>query len=228
MRVEYKKVVKIDELAHIIPMNAGASYGLLWRIFYTTRLLKYVHIKQFGKIAKSFNKICTYKKLKQLCELGYLKSPQEAVYCATDKVMPILKEYGYLTDVLPAESEGKGDLNELNNTEAFIQQLKIPYFMTLLYPQFGKPKPYLIPDALLVQQDKDNRKYKLTFLEVERKKPEWDQYINRKLDNYRFLASDIEFFNTWSKFCELLSLPKPNIHKTKFNVQIIKEANFNY
>lgn len=228
MRIEYRKVVKVDELAQIIPMNAGASYGLLWRIFYTTRLLKYVHLKQYGKIAKSFNKICTFKKLKTLCELGYFKSPKENIYCATDKVLPIIKEYGYLTDVLPAEPEGKGDINELNNTEAFIHLLKTPYFLTFLYPQFGKPKPYLIPDALMVQLNKENRKYKLTFIEVERKKPEWDQYIKSKLENYDYLSQNLDFYNSWSKNCEYLSLPKPKIETLKFDVKIIKDINFTF
>ena len=228
MKIEYKKVIKIDELAHLIPFNARASYGLLWRIFYTTRLLKYVHIKQFGKIAKSFNKICTNNKLQELCEMGYLKSPSPNVYCATNKVLPILKEYGYVTETLPAESEGKGNINELNNTEAFIRTFKLPYFHTLLYPQFGKPKVYLIPDALMVQLDKENRKYKLTFLEVERKKPEWEQYIKSKLEKYSYLAKNIEFYNSWSKYCESLSLPKPNIETLKFDIKITKDINFTY
>ena len=126
MKVENKRVVKVDELAHLIPFKQGATFSQLWQIFFYTRLFKYIHYKNYSQIKRSFNKICTFSKLQQLCELGYLISPQAGVYCATNKVLPILKEVGYVIDTLPPVPLGKGDINELSNTEAFIEIIKQP------------------------------------------------------------------------------------------------------
>ena len=217
MIVESKKIVKIDELAYLVHRNAGATFSQLWHIFYYTRLFKYVKYNHYAQIKTSFNKICTYDKLKDLCNLGYFKSPQEGVYCATDKVLPILKEAGFIIETLPAEPIGKGDINELNNTKVFISLMKQQYFYTFLYPNFG----YLIPDALMVLLDKENRKYKLTFIEVEAEKPDWEIYIENKKNNYLKLAKDIRFYEEWKKYCELLKLPKPDFN-IKFNYKIYK------
>ncbi len=86
MKIEYKKTVKVDELAHLIPTKAGATFSQLWQVFYYTRLFKYVHRSQYPKIKVSYNKICTDRNLLKLCELGYLTSPQKDIYCATNKV----------------------------------------------------------------------------------------------------------------------------------------------
>jgi hypothetical protein len=217
MRVEYKKVVKVDELAYLVPQKAGATFSQLWQIFYYTRLFKYVKYNQYAQIKTSFNKICTNGKLKDLCDLGYLKSPQPGVYCATDKVLPILKEAGFIIETLPALPVGKGDINELNNTEVFISLLKQQYFYTFLFPNFG----YLIPDALMVLLDIENRKYKLTFIEVEAKKPDWESYIANKKNNYLKLAKDIQFYEKWKEYCELLKFPKPTLN-IKFNYKVYK------
>lgn len=217
MRVEYKKVIKVDELAHLVPRKAGATFSQLWQIFYYTRMFKYVTYHHYSQIKTSFNKICTYKKLKELCHLGYLKSPQQKVYCATDKVLPILKEAGYETELLPNEPDGKGDVNELNNTDVFVQAIKQPNFCALLYCDFK----YLKPDALLVQWNKDDKKYKLTFLEIEAKKFDWENYIEKKRDNYFKLAKDIRFYKYWSGICKILKLPQPDISTLKFSVYFV-------
>jgi len=215
MRVENKKTVKVDELTPLIPIKQGATYSQLWQIFYYTRLLKYVHYRNYVQIKKAFNKICTYKKLQLLCDMGYLISPKHEVYCATNKVLPILKEVGYCTETLPPAPVGKGDINELSNTEAFIKIMSMPMFHTLLYPNFS----YLIPDALLVE--KNEKAYKLTFLEVETKKPQWEKWINDKIKNYMKLAKDIKFYEYWHSQCKLLKLSEPDISTLKFSVLIM-------
>lgn len=169
------------------------------------------------QIKTAFNKICTDKKLLSLCDLGYLKSPREGIYCATNKVLPVLKEAGFPINTLPDEPVGNGDINELNNTEAFIRLLKKEKYTTLLFCDFK----YIIPDALMVKIDKENRKYKLTFLEIETKKPDWENYIENKRDNYLKLAKDIRFFNYWSEICPLLGLPQPKIDKLHYSVYFI-------
>lgn len=219
MRIEHTNTVKVDELADLIPRKAGATWSSLWQIFFYTRLFKYVHRKQYPTIKKSFNKITTDKNLKKLCDRGYLKCTSNHVYCATNKVLPILKEAGYSIDILPKEPVGKGDVNELNNTKVFIHLTKIDHFHTLLFPQFR----YLIPDALMVQLDRANKKYKLTFIEVEQKKPKWEEYIENKKTNYTRLSKDLLFYDTWLSYCTKLDLPKPELNSVKFSYLIFKD-----
>lgn len=217
MIIEHKKVVKIDELADIIPFKQGSTWNSLWQIFYYTRLFKYVKRNYYPKIKVSFNKICTDRKLLKLCELDYLYSPQKDVYCASNKVLPILKEVGFNTDILPSAPQGIGNVNELNNTLVFMDALKLQHFHTLLFHNFG----YIVPDALLVQLDKENKRYKLTFLEIEAQKPDWDNYINTKLNKYYTLAKDIKFYDYWTHQCKLLSFNLPLITDVKFSVCIV-------
>ena len=169
-------------------------------------------------IKPAFNKICTANNLKKLCDLGYFKSPQKDIYCATDKVLPILRETDkFPVDTLPSEAEGKGSINELNNTEVFSRLFKKEEYYTLLYYDFG----YVIPDALMLQIDKNNRKYKLTFLEIEAQKPDWESYISLKRDNYFKLAKDTQFFDYWTNICTKLELPQPKINELYFSVMFI-------
>lgn len=227
MIVEFKKIVKSDELIHLIPVKQGATFSQMWQIFYYTRLFKYIAYDQYSQIKKSFNKICTYRKLEELCTLGYLKSPTHKVYCATNKVLPILREAGYNIDILPAEPVGKGDSNELHNTHVFIQVSKLEHFYTLLYPQFKVTKdvkPFLIPDALAVQIDKNNKKFKLTFLEVEAKKPKWEQYLHNKREKYLQLSRESIFVDYWRTVSVNLGLNHVPLEQLKFNVAFICES----
>jgi hypothetical protein len=218
MKINYQKTIVVDELADLIPFKAGATWSALWQIFYYTRLLKYVHRSHYPQIKISYNKICTDKNLHKLCQLGYFNSPQKDVYCATNKVLPILKEADFFTELLPSESVGKGDINELNNTRVFISLIKQEHFYTFLYPNFD----YLIPDALMVSLDKENKRYRLIFLEVERKKPNWKEWLENKKLNYSKLATDYRFYTKWQDYCNIIGFPKPDISKLKFSYQIIK------
>lgn len=87
----------------------------------------------------------------------------------------------------------------------------------MLYPNFG----YLIPDTLLVQNDTKTRKYKLTFVEVESKKPGWEEYIENKHENYLKLSKDILVYKKWCDYCEQLELEKPKASDFKFSVLFI-------
>lgn len=214
MQIESYRAIKIKELEPLVPTNAGATFSQLWQIFHYTRMFKYVSYRHFKQLKTSYNKICTYGNLYTLCELGYFRSPQRAVYCATNKVLPILKEAGYNIDLLPDEAEGYGDINELHNTDIFVKAAKEPFFKMLLFPHFG----YLIPDALLVQIDGDNKRYKLTFLEIEAKKPKWNEYLERKRDNYIRLSRELTFYNWWKSIAPEFNLPLPKTEDFKFSV----------
>lgn len=224
MKIEFNKTVKVDELAPLIPFKAGATFSQLWQIFLYTRMFKYISRSHYPKIKSSFNKICTHKNLQKMSEMGYLKNPKQDVYCATNKVIPILKEVGYATELLPQGAVGTGDINELNNTDVFVKATKLKYFKMLLFPQFG----YLIPDALLLELDNETRKYKLTFLEIEAKKPKWNEYVEKKRDNYLRLSKTLEFYEYWSAIAPKLDLPIPKIDVFKFNVIYICTLTKNY
>jgi len=225
MEIITDKTVKIPELHHLLSKKGGGTWRALYDVFYYTRLFKYVHKSQYIKIKGLLFKVTADWKLKELCERGYLFSPQENVYCATDLAFPILKEAGGYQFPLPEEPKGKGDINELNNTETLIkifrEKKKEETFLTFLYPNFG----YLVPDALLVELNREERKYKLTFIEVEAKKPEWEDVIKKKKQKYLSLSTDIQFFVKWAEYCELLKLPKPDIQSIKFTVTIFGNLN---
>ncbi|HEY5536178.1 MAG TPA: hypothetical protein VIL99_14735 [Ignavibacteria bacterium] len=214
--MEIVKIVKIPELEDQISKSGGGTWSKLLKAFYYTRLFKYVHKQQYRKIDNLFYKCTATKKLLVYCERGYLFSPQKDVYCATKKVDPFLKEadLGY---VFPDEPKGKGDINELNNTDVFITLSKEEHFYTLLFPSFG----YLIPDALLVE--KNNDKYRLTCIEVEASKPDWNNWILEKKANYLKLSQDIQFYDWWITKCDKLGFKKPTIEEFKFNYKIIKQ-----
>ncbi|MFH1052773.1 MAG: hypothetical protein V1779_17775 [bacterium] len=130
------------------------------------------------------------------------------------KIKKIKKDFIDIS-LLPEIPKGKGDINELNNTDVFIQALKLPDFYFLLYPNFE----YLIPDALMVL--KQNYQYKLVFIEVEAQKPNWDSYLENKLQNYIKLSQNIDVYNYWISVAPKLKLRIPTIDEFKFTVAII-------
>ncbi|WP_319526162.1 hypothetical protein [uncultured Desulfosarcina sp.] len=208
-----------EEVKPVIPLKSGGSYALMWELFYTARLLKYTTPRHLKAVKPTFSKICSKKKLLALCDLGYLKNPQGEVFCATDKARDVLEEVGYNPKLLPGEPKGKGDVNELNNTEVFIDCLKHPYYKALLFPRFPIDKPYVIPDALLVLA-KDNR-YKLAFLEIESEKTNWQDHLENKRENYNRLACDKIVYSFWMSFAPLLDLPIPDRNMFCFSVWCI-------
>lgn len=209
-----------DEFRFLLP-KGNASFELIWSMLYDIRLLKYVRQSDLKLINNEYTKICSKDKLKSLSELGYLRTVDDEIYIATNKVFPILKSSGRNIALLPKTIVGHGDINELNNTEVFIKAMKLPYFHHLFYPRFPVEKPYIIPDALLVLFDQVSNCYKLTFLEIEAGKANWDEYLENKHQNYLTLSSDIIVYNYWVNCCQLLNWTKPDINDFKFSIIII-------
>ncbi len=199
----------------IIPLNSGGSYKLLFDMFYHIRQLKYVRQSHLKQINPRYSKICAINKLNKLVEKEFLENTYDDVYIATDKVLPKIKKNGYNIKLLPKESKGKGEINQLNNTEVFIQALNLPDYKTLLYPNFD----YIEPDALLVRI-KDNA-YKLEFLEIEASKSNWPEWLENKRTNYLKLANDPQVYSYWKAHCTYLKLEAPDIKDFKFSVSII-------
>jgi hypothetical protein len=204
-----------NELRDIIPLESGGSFKLLWDMLYHIRLLKYVRQSDIKLINSRYSKICSVKKLDRLVELGLLNNADKNIYTATDDVLPLLKEFGFNIKTLPKSINGSGGTNELNNTEVFIQALKLKDFKNLLYPAFD----YIRPDALLVRAN--DKGYKLEFLEIEASKAGWTDWLENKRINYLRLSRDRQVFAYWKAHCSYLGFPYPDINSFKFSVVFI-------
>lgn len=228
---KYAEVIKEAEkdVAFIQQKSAtNKSIKATYQMLYDTRMLKYVQKHQFKKIRSTYNRLTSLKSLKYLCKKGWLVEGTEGVYSTADKTLPVLQAKGFNIDILPRIISGKGMHNEIQNTEVLIQAMKLKHFKALLYPGFGAQKVWLRPDALLVRLDQDNKQYKLTFLEIEAKKPDWERYIERKREKYEKLAQSIEFYDKWLTLAKKLHFPQPNISSIKFSVYIIGNIQKNF
>lgn len=205
--------------------RTNKSIKATYEMLYNTRMLKYVRKDQFVKIRSTYARFTALEKLDFLCNKGWLEERMPSVYSTADKTLPILKAQGFNIDILPRTISGKGMVNEIQNTESFIELMKTEHFKALVYPKFGAQKVWLRPDALLVLHDKKNKKYRLTFVEVEAKKDDWQNYIEKKRERYLRLAHDIEFYNVWLIFAKMLGFPQPDISQLKFSVLIIGNIN---
>ena len=206
----------INKARVILPKDFEGD-KLLWDMLRDIRLLKYVRRSQLKDIKPLYSKICAKEKINTLIELKLIRYTQEDILVSSAASLRVLRRLNYPTDLYPRDSEGKGDINELHNTEVFIQALKLPDYKALLYPNFE----YLRPDALLIRGTKE--RYKLEFLEVEAGKSNWDNYLENKRINYLRLAGEKRPFSYWVSQCKLLDLPIPDIKDFRFSVSIIGE-----
>jgi len=196
-------------------LNSWGSYEAIWDMLHDIRRLKYVRRNQLSSINNRYTKTCSPKKITRLIELGLIKKTDNGVLLSTAQSLQFLKLLNFNTQILPKDISGDGNINELNNTEVFIQALKLPDFIALLYPNFE----YLRPDALLVRGTKE--RYKLEFLEVEASKSNWNDWLENKRINYLKLAGEKRPFSYWVSQCKLLDLPIPDIKDFRFSVSII-------
>ncbi len=202
------------------PLMSGGSYENIYQMLYYLALLKYVaqgHLKAIG--FPGVEKVATKKKLQVLSELGYVRLANEnlGIFSATAKTLWLLQAVGHNLNLLPAVPKGIGF--EIYNTDVFVQALKLPNYFALLYPQFPKEAPYIIPDALLIL--KEERRYQLNFLEIEAEKPNWEAHLQTKYDGYKRLANDMAVYNYWKVYSRYLKLPCPPVEKFMFRVMII-------
>ena len=202
------------------PLVSGGSYENIYQMLYYLALLKYAtqqHLKSIGFPGAA--KVATKPKLHALHKLGYLRLANETlgIYTSTSKALQLLRMLGHDLKLLPGVPKGTGA--EIYNTDVFVQALKLPNYYALLYPQFPKENPYIIPDALLVL--KEERRYQLNFLEIEAEKPNWEAHLQTKYDGYKRLAKDMAMYNYWKAYSGYLKLPCPSVEEFKFRVIII-------
>ncbi|MDP2930187.1 MAG: hypothetical protein Q8N56_01075 [bacterium] len=202
------------------PLISGGSYENIYQLLYNVTLLKYStqgHLKSIG--FSGAEKVVTKKKLQVLSELGYVRLANEmlGIYTCTAKTLQLLQAVGHDLNLLPAVPKGTGA--EIYNTDVFVQALKLPNYYTLLFPQFPKEAPYIIPDALLIL--KEERRYQLNFLEIEAEKPNLERHLQTKYEGYKRLAKDIQAYYYWKVYSGYLKLPCPPVEEFKFRVMII-------
>jgi len=219
-------LIELIEKAKVVLPEKYEGDKLLWDMIKHIRLLKYVRQSQLKLINKKYTQICSVDKLDYLSSIYLLGNLSQDIYYATDKVLPILEEQGYNINLLPPESGGFGDPNQINNTAVFIQALKLLNFKALLYPRFPMDKPYVIPDALLILEEEG--RYKLEFLEIEASKSNWDNWLENKRINYLKLSQEELVYYYWKKQCKLLDISPPDIKDFKFSVSIIGEVKMDF
>lgn len=200
-------------------IKSGASLQDCYRLFYHIALFKYSTSDQLKQTHKTSFKVATEEKLKSFSEFGYINYNGKVAIPSslTFKILNNVKIEHTPIDItlLPNKPEGYGDINELSNTEVFLKLIKEEYFYSLLYPSFG----YLIPDALLVRKRNDS--YRLEFIEIEKPKTNWKNYLETKRQNYLKLSQEKEVYDYWTEIAPKLKLPIPGIDKFKFCVVII-------
>jgi len=198
----------------------GVPWSAFYRVLYYTRLFRYIHKNQYERIMDENGKKLDHraingKALDFMMEKEYLTKRSPEVYCGTNKCNTPLQRVG-VGDLIPAvpDKDAMGKSNVLNNTDVYIQALRVPDFYALLFHDFG----YLEPDAILVQ--KREEKYKVTMLEVEasKKKPDW---FDIKKENYLRLAKDMYCYEVWVEKARILDLRIPTLEEFKFNVTFI-------
>jgi hypothetical protein len=203
------------------PLASGGSMNDIYRLLFYIGLLKYSTWSLLSKTHNTANKVATKPKLNRLVELGYIDSKVN-IFIPNKMTFEILKRIKIgkkriNVDLLPNIPEGYGSVNELNNSEVFVQALNMEDYYCLLYPTFD----YVRPDALLIL--KQGSKYRLTFLEIEKPKSNWDEYLDQKRINYLKLSKDIQVYDYWCDIAPLLKLPAPDLSEFKFTVTIVSK-----
>lgn len=119
---------------------------------------------------------------------------------------------------------GEGQKDMLYNTDVFLSLLKQNDFFALFYPIFTnlQGRPFLIPDGAILLKKKN--KARLIFLEVEKKKPDWQGHIQKKKTKYEIIAQDDKSWSSWWKSqCELFGIKYCNREEFGFSVWCIGE-----
>ena len=205
------------------------SYQQFFRLYYFIRLLKYTTQTQLRSLSFSgVSKVATKDILDELVNIRHISSIEKdsRIYIANETTEKILKTVSFNQDnyfkIFKPLPQGTDTANEIKNSEVFVQALKLPNYYFLLFPDFT----YIRPDALLVL--KEEKKYKLKFLEIETRQSNWEQRLDKMRDNYHKLKTDMAVFEYWKKMARFLMLPEPNINDFKFSVFIIADINKNW
>jgi len=209
-------------------IKKGASwqniYDVLWHIgtvrYVTSDLLKKHYPQSVWR-----KKIVTPSKINKLIEQGYLNHGTNDVLMITQKSVDLLDQYSKYNAGIIKLPSGKGERDTLYNSEILLQVLQLPWFFALFYPSFKynstEHQPFLIPDGVLLLRN--GEKAKLIFLEIENKKPKWQQHLQGKQWKYEALAKKETTYEWWCFMCEKLKIKSCTLNDFGFTVWCIGE-----
>lgn len=200
-------------------------YECLW-VIATVRYVTYEQLKKYYPEEIWRKHVATKKKLNILVEKEFLRQSSDGVLMATRKAVSLLKEYSDKNYKIIKLPKGNGQRDSLYNTDVLLQILQLPDFHALFYPVFHESKkddqPFLIPDGAVIF--KKDHMARLVFLEIEKPKPDWLGYVEKKQWKYRVVA---ERQDTWAKWwqvqCERLGLNFCKIEEFGFIIWCIGE-----
>lgn len=186
----------------LFELKQGATWQNIFDTLWHIATVRYVSLDQLKNafFEQVWAKKCaTPKKINILIEKGFLNISENGVLTASHKAVTFLRDYSsYNTDIIKLPL-GKGERDTLYNTDVLLQAVKNPDFYALFYPDFYEDshdqQPFLIPDGALILR-KEN-KGRLIFLEIEREKPNWENYLKEKKWKYEAIA---ERQSTWSQW----------------------------
>lgn len=187
------------ELAEI---KKGATWQNIYDCLWVIGTVRYVSKRQLGahfRDAVWYKKIASRKKLDILVQKGFLKQSPEEVLSLTPKGVTLLAEYSDYNTKIIKIAQGDGKRDSLYNTDVLLQVIQLPDFYALLYPVFYEKKkddqPFLIPDGAVVF--KKESQAKLVFVEIERKKSDWQGHLQTKRVKYKAIAEKEETWSGW-------------------------------
>jgi hypothetical protein len=196
------------------------SYSALFKELYRVGQVRYATREQLYPFNKQ---VWTKPNLVKFCELDYLK-PHDLVkaFHITEKTREILEKEGFNVKVLQKKFTGQTLDHALKITSCLLKLQGQDNFYNVFYPTFTEPPSYtaefLKPDACVVW--KRDGAYKIEFIEVEKEKPDWENYLFIKKEKYEKLARDPNTYRFWWKGKE-----KKTNHE-KLNLPLCQEANF--
>lgn len=191
----------LDELEDI---QKGVGWKRIYHCLWVIATVRYVTQQQLTDHFPEANwvkMVATKPKLGKLVNRGFLEQSPDGVISATRKAVRLLKDYSDKNYEIIKLPKGIGQRDSLYNTDVLLQIIQLPDFYALLYPVFRESprddQPFLIPDGAVIFK-KDNMA-KLVFLEIERPKPDWQNYLEEKRWKYNLIAGRMGTWSEWWK-----------------------------
>lgn len=178
-----------EKYPDLYPLTKGSSFNQLADLLYTLALCRY--LDRITLADKNF-KLATGPKFKKLAELAYI-ADNDGVYSISKNGLQFLNERRNCKFLKVPKGEGIKD--GLQVGKIVYRTTKMSDFYAILYPDFR----FLRPDFAAVFRRGDRAK--LVFVEVEKEKDGWDNYLEDKRAKYDRLAGDYEIYSRWWKHC---------------------------
>jgi len=210
----------IDKYPELADLVKGASYNQLFQLLYKVAIIRYATPEHLKRI--NF-KLGTVNKTAKLNEIGLLCTYPTWVSVITDKGLNLLKDNDYNIGHIAKKLQGNGSGDEPVISSVILDLMAEADFHTVFYPHFD----FLIPDCAVVWKKDGN--VKLQFVEVETKKGNWQEYLEKKKTNYDLIARDFDIYDKWwRRWSDILKLPLCPIESFCFSVRCYSGIKFNW